>query len=127
MIFFPPLGTCRFSTPNVAFLPKFFPILHLFYPFTSPFSLFLSTFFLFFPLLSFFTFSPFVSSSFHIFSPQMTSADISPGGIFSLSLPDFDRCNFFLWTFRNSCLTAIPKVLHEGVRHICGAGRVPTN
>ncbi len=51
---FPPLGKCRFLSPFMAFLPHFFPVLHIFYPFTSPFPIFLllfsflSPFFLFF-------------------------------------------------------------------------------
>ncbi len=85
MIFFPPLATCRFSTPIVALLPWFFPILHLFYPFISPFpSPFLFLFPLssfFFPLSSFFfCFLLFFLFSFSYFFPQMTLADISPRG-----------------------------------------------
>jgi hypothetical protein len=56
MICFPPLAIHRFLTSIVAFLPSFFPISHLVYPFTSPFlslSLFLLSSF-FFPLPSFF-------------------------------------------------------------------------
>jgi hypothetical protein len=60
---FPPLATRRFSTPIVAFLIKFFPVLQLFYPLTSPFISFfrLSSFFFYiFPLylLAFSSFSP---------------------------------------------------------------------
>jgi hypothetical protein len=47
--------------------------MHVCYPFTSPFLIF-------FPLSFSFTLSPFFSFNFHIFSPQMTLADILPGG-----------------------------------------------
>ncbi len=61
---FSPLMTHCFFTPIVPCLPLFFPILHLFYPFTSHFHFF-------FPFLLFsFTFSSFISSPFHIFSPN---------------------------------------------------------
>ncbi len=85
--FSPSRDSYFFKTPIVAFLPLFLPILQLFYPFTFPFLIF-------FPFLPFsfsflpysFTFSPFFPSPFHIFFPQMTSADILPppkgGGIF---------------------------------------------
>ncbi len=55
------------ETPSVPFLPWFFPVVHLFYPFTIRFLSFSSPFFLSLPLF--------------IFSPQMTSADIflAPG------------------------------------------------
>jgi hypothetical protein len=64
-----------FFTPIMAFLPEFFPILHLFYPFSLPFlfSLFLSSPFLLFLL----HFPPFLFP-FTYFFPQMTLADIPP-------------------------------------------------
>ncbi len=70
MIFFPPLTIRRFTTPIVVFLPSFFPILHLFYSFTSPFLIFFPLSF-FCPFSSFFFYIfPFFSSPFHIFSPK---------------------------------------------------------
>jgi hypothetical protein len=84
-----PLATCRFSTP-ISW--PFCLILHYFayiLPFYFPFSLFLSHFFLFLSPSSFFTFSLFFSSPYHIPPPQMTSADIPPrgdGDIFQFSL-----------------------------------------
>ncbi len=82
--FFPPtlsgsfifssLATFRLLTPIVVFLPEFFAILHLFYPFNFPFSIFLSSFFLYFYFSPFFLFP--LSYSF----PQITRADISSGG-----------------------------------------------
>ncbi len=90
MIFFPPLATCHFSTPIVAFFPKIFPILHLFYPFTSPFLIFFPPYSFFFSLSSFFFYIfPLFLFIFSYFFPQMTSADIFPppqggGGVFSI-------------------------------------------
>ncbi len=104
MILFPPLATSRFSTPIVAFLPKFFSILHLFYPVSSLFLIFfpLSSFFFplssfFFPLSSFFFYIfPLFLFPFSNFFPQMASADIPPpggGGIFQYidpcSIPEY--------------------------------------
>ncbi len=87
MIFFPLLSTRRFATPIVVFLPYILPILHLFYPFTSPFLIFFALSFFFFPLSSFFFhIFPFFLFAFSYFFPQMTSADISPPlgeGVFS--------------------------------------------
>ncbi len=61
---FLPLVTCRFSTSIMVLLPCFFPILHLFYPFTSPFLIF-------FPLSSFFFYIfPFFLFAFSYFSPK---------------------------------------------------------
>ncbi len=71
MIFFAPLATRLFLTPIMAFLPQFFPILHLFYSFTSSFLIFFPHSSFFFPFLLFsFSFSPFFSSPFHIFSSK---------------------------------------------------------
>jgi hypothetical protein len=74
---FPPLATHRFSTP-VPSLPRFFPILHLFYlPFYFPFSLVLLHFFLFLPPFFFLILHlPLISLPFLIFFPKMTSAVI---------------------------------------------------
>ncbi len=77
---FPTFVTRCLSTPIVLFLPEFFPILHLFYPFTSPFLFFFPLSSFLFPLLLFFYIPPFLLH-FSFFFPQMTSADCSsPGG-----------------------------------------------
>jgi hypothetical protein len=65
-----PLSHMSFSTPIVGLYIYFTVILPLF-SFSLPFLPF------YFPFLPFyFTYSPFFSSPFHIFPPQMTSADI---------------------------------------------------
>ncbi len=92
--FFPPL-----ATPIVAFLPQFCPILHLFYPFTSPFLIFFPLSSFFFPLSSFFfhVFRLFFLVFSH-FPPKMTSTDIPPppggGSIFQYIDPwKLQRCS----------------------------------
>jgi hypothetical protein len=96
MIFFPPLATHCFSTPIVAFLLYFFPILLLFYPFTSSFLIFFPLSSLFIPLSSFFFYIfPLFLFDFSYFSPQMTSADTSPppgGGYFPIYRPLHTLC-----------------------------------
>jgi hypothetical protein len=76
---FSPSRDMSFLTPTVAFLPSIFPILHLFYHFSSPFLIFFPFSSFFFPLSSFcfYIFCLFLLT-FSYFFPQMTSADILP-------------------------------------------------
>ncbi len=72
-IFFPYCDMC-FSTPIVAFLPSSFPILHLFYPFISPFLIFFPLSFFFFYIFLFslclFIFFPPNEIGWYFFSPR---------------------------------------------------------